>query len=216
MYLNIGWSNVKGKIQEHKINISPSSMYLLPSIKFEKSTFIQGRIPHWNATFFEIHLNAHIIMIMFLADKGMNMNHWKKKINYLEFQSIKAAFTNNFEQDIELHLPTFTTKYHCNMTDFFRLNGITTMFEDDADFSHLSNIPLKVDNIIQTISVKFNERNPDAPNVDKSEVSKPVDSPRKFYVNRPFYYIIEVHGQRIFSGVVLRPDFMRDLKKDEL
>ncbi|XP_029680857.1 serpin B6-like [Formica exsecta] len=145
-------------------------------MKFEKSTFIHGEIPHWNAKFIEISfLNNNITMIIFLPNKNMepgNLEYLDKKLNFAEFKSIRNAYTNKFEQDMELYLPKFTSQCRQNMTEYFHQMGIITMFEDNADFTRLSKIPLKVNNIVQTISVTINEESLEVPNVDRNEVRK--------------------------------------------
>ncbi|XP_029680864.1 antitrypsin-like [Formica exsecta] len=194
-------------------------MYFVPTMKFEKSTFIHGEIPHWNAKFIEIpFLNNNITMIIFLPNKNMepgNLEYLDKKLNFAEFKSIRNAYTNKFEQDMELYLPKFTSQCRQNMTEYFHQMGITTMFEDNADFTRLSKIPLKVNNIVQTISVTINEESLEVPNVDKSEVRKLASPLQELVVDRPFHYIIEMHGEIIFVGTVRVPDF-RTFMRDEL
>ncbi|XP_029664886.1 antitrypsin-like [Formica exsecta] len=217
VYLNSRWLNstYKRKLERRKFYISSSKMYFVPTIKFEKSTFIHGEIPHWNAKFIEIpFLDDNVTMIIFLPNENMelgNLEYLRKKLNLSELQSVRTAYTNKFEQDMELYLPKFMIAYHENMTDFFREVGVTTMFGDNADFTRLSEIPLKVNNIVQTVSVKINEgssEDPDGYIFDRSEVREPVGPRQELVVDRPFHYLIEVYGEIMFAGTVRAPEFI--------
>ncbi|XP_029673639.1 protein Z-dependent protease inhibitor-like, partial [Formica exsecta] len=162
--------------------------------------------------------NNNITMIIFLPNKNMepgNLEYLDKKLNFAEFKSIRNAYTNKFEQDMELYLPKFTSQCRQNMTEYFHQMGIITMFEDNADFTRLSKIPLKVNNIVQTISVTINEESLEVPNVDRNEVRKLASPLQELVVDRPFHYIIEIHGEIIFVGTVRVPDF-RTFMRDKL
>lgn len=52
----------------------------------------------------------------------------------------------------------------------------------------------------------------------RRRVRKPTDLPQELIVDRPFVYIIEVHGYRLFAGIVNVPDFKysSDFLRDEL
>ncbi|XP_029667206.1 antitrypsin-like isoform X2 [Formica exsecta] len=218
-YLNSRWLDLtyKGKTEERKFHVSPSESYLVPTIKFKKSTFFHGEILHWNAKFIEIpFLDSSVTMTILLPNEEVepgNLGYLKKKFNFAEFQLFRTTYT--FEQATVLYLPKFTSEYTRNITDFFRQKGVITMFEDNADFTRLSKIPLKVNNIFQTISMKINKGSSDAPYViKKNTVRKPVGTPWELIVDRPFLYIIEVYGEMMFFGTVQTPDFM--FMKDEL
>ncbi|KAL6446641.1 hypothetical protein ACFW04_001254 [Cataglyphis niger] len=90
-----------------------------------------------------------------------------------------------------------------------------TIFEDNADFTHFSEIPLKVNNIVQKISTKINKGILDASYVIKKNIiRKPIGLPWELVVDRPFLYIIKVDNRMMFSGILQTPDFL--IMKDEL
>ncbi|XP_029659223.1 serine protease inhibitor 3/4-like isoform X2 [Formica exsecta] len=126
VYLNIGWPNLpKEQIVDRIFYISPSQMYLTPTIKFEKTMFSYGEIPHWNCKFIEIpYLNDNITMIIFLPNEDMeigNVEYLIEKFDFEEFQLIRTAdFTNKLEHDRELCLPEFTIQCTQNITNYFR------------------------------------------------------------------------------------------------
>ncbi|XP_029679489.1 antitrypsin-like [Formica exsecta] len=216
VYVNSRWLNLTYKkgTEEYKFFVSPSKMYSVPTMKFEKLTLIHGEIPHWNAKFIEIPFSDNnITMIIFLPNEKMepwNLKYLEKKINFTEFKSIRTAHTNKLQKATYLYLPKFTSEYTQNITDFFRQKGVNTMFEDNADFTHLSKIPLKVNNIVQTVSVNIKEGNSEVPKIVRSRVRKPprVRPPQKLIIDRPFCYLIEVYGELMFVGTVRAPDFI--------
>ncbi|KAL6446599.1 hypothetical protein ACFW04_001246 [Cataglyphis niger] len=135
---------------------------------------------------------------------------FKNKVHAAE--TINNCTKNNSS---ELHLPKFTIEYTRNMTVNFRQKGVSTIFEDNADFTHFSEIPLKVNNIVQKISMKINKGISDAFYVVKKNIiRKPIGLPWELIVDRPFLYIIEVDNRMMFSGILQIPDFL--IMKDEL
>ncbi|KAL6446124.1 hypothetical protein ACFW04_001044 [Cataglyphis niger] len=212
-YLNIEWPNIKEEMEKREFHVSPSESQYVPTIKFEKSTFIHGEIPHWKAKFIEIpFLNTNITMDIFLPNEEMepgseSLNYLLDKFDFKEFKLFKTAYTNKLEQDMELYLPKFTIQYTQNMTDFFHERNVITMFEDKADFTHLSEIPLKVSNFVQKIVVKLTKEHSNIPEVVKKEKRKRIDlSQDELIVDRPFVYIIETNGIIWFMGSVRAPD----------
>ncbi|XP_029670329.1 antitrypsin-like [Formica exsecta] len=219
VYFNIGWLNLpKAETVERIFHISPLKMYFVPIIKFEKSMFSYGEIPHWKCKFIEIpSLNDKITMIIFLPNEEMeigDLDYLIEKFNFKAFQSVRTAYTNKLEQDIELYLPKFTIKSIQNKTNFFRRKNIITMFEDKADFTRLSKIPLKVSNIVEKVSVKIRNEMSETSEVVKRRERKSVDQPQELIVDRPFIYIIEINGKMEFIASVRAPDFI--FIRDEL
>ncbi|XP_070170437.1 alaserpin-like [Polyergus mexicanus] len=160
VYFNIRWPYVRGKIVDRIFHVSPLEMIKVPTIKFEKSMFICGEIPHWNTKFIEIpSLNNKITMFIFLPNEETiprNLEYLIEKFNFEEFKSIRNTYS--FKQATELYLPKFTIYHTHNMTNLFRENGVITMFEDKADFTRLSKIPLKVSNIVQKIFARVRKQ----------------------------------------------------------
>ncbi|KAL6446129.1 hypothetical protein ACFW04_001044 [Cataglyphis niger] len=151
-------------------------------------------------------------MDIFLPNEEMepgseSLNYLLDKFDFKEFKLFKTAYTNKLEQDMELYLPKFTIQYTQNMTDFFHERNVITMFEDKADFTHLSEIPLKVSNFVQKIVVKLTKEHSNIPEVVKKEKRKRIDlSQDELIVDRPFVYIIETNGIIWFMGSVRAPD----------
>ncbi|XP_029659220.1 antitrypsin-like [Formica exsecta] len=219
VYLNIEWPNFrKGKTVDRIFHISPSEMYFVPTIKFKKSMFSYGEIPHWNCKFIEIpSLNDKITMIIFLPNEKMeigNLEYLLEKFRFKEFQSVRTAY--KLEQDMDLYLPKFTIQYTQNMTNFFHRMRVTTMFENNANFRRLSNIPLKVNDIVQKVFVKINEEDSTIPRVTfiRRRGKKSVGLPQELVVDRPFLYIIEINGKIEFIAAVRAPDYL--FTRDEL
>ncbi|XP_029670331.1 antitrypsin-like [Formica exsecta] len=216
VYFNIRWPYVRGKIVNRIFHVSPSEMIEVPTIKFEKSMFICGEIPHWNIKFIEIpSLNNKITMFIFLPNKETvprNLEYLIEKFNFEEFKSIRNTYS--FEQATELYLPKFTIYQTNNMTNLFRENGVITMFEDKADFTRLSKIPLKVSNIAQKIFVRVRKESSETLEDFKRGERKLVDPPQEFILDRPFLYLIEINGKMEFIAAVRKADLV--IKRREL
>ncbi|XP_050449124.1 alaserpin-like [Cataglyphis hispanica] len=216
VYLNTRLPNLKEKVMQRKFHVSPSNWYYVPTIKFEKSTFFYGEILHLNTKFIEIpFLNNKISMIIFLPNKNMepgNLEYLIKIFSY-KYKEITNTYIQKFEQNMELYLPKFTIQCTEDMTDLLHSTDIFTMFEDKADFTRFSKIPLKVNNIVQKVSMRIKEEDSTIPEVKRRE-KKSVDSPQELIVDRPFFYIIVINGKWSFVGAVRKPDFI--LTRDEL
>ncbi|XP_050449127.1 antitrypsin-like [Cataglyphis hispanica] len=214
VYFNIRCPIVSGTILDRKFYASPSNYYFVPTIKFEKSTYFHGEIKHWDTKFIEIpFLNDNVVMIILLPneEKPESLNYLLKKFNLEEFQSIRTA--NAYDKDIELYLPKFTIYYIQNMTNYFRDNGATTMFEDEADFTRLSKIPLKVSNIAQKFHVRI-RKDAETLEVVEKEDRKLISPLRNFIVDHPFMYIIEINGVLEFIGAIREAELI--IIKEEL
>ncbi|XP_050449892.1 alaserpin-like isoform X2 [Cataglyphis hispanica] len=223
IYLNSRWLYFPEKTEKHKFHVSSSELYFVPTIKFEK--FIYGEIAHWNVTFIEIlFLNNNVTMTVFLPNEDMepgNLEYLEKEFNLDEFQSIRNTYKNDyFDHDMELYLPMFTSECIHNMRQFFRHKNVSAMFEDIADFTRLSKIPLKVNNIIQTISVNIHEESSQFEVFAlpvRERVRIPLRKPgplQKLIVDRPFFYFVTVYGELMFAGNVRVPNFV--FMRDEL
>ncbi|XP_070170538.1 serine protease inhibitor 3/4-like isoform X2 [Polyergus mexicanus] len=218
VYFNIKWLDLpKAETVQRIFHISPSKMYFVPTIKFENWMFSYGEIPHWDCKFIEIpSLNDKITVIIFLPN-GVGTQNLHKLINeftFKAFQSVRTAYTNKYEEDIELYLPKFTIQYILNKTNYFQRHKVITMFEDKADFSRLSEIPLKVSNIGEKVSVRIRNEMPVTSEVVKRRGRKSVEQPQELIVDRPFMYVIEIDGKMEFVVAVREPDFI--FRKDEL
>ncbi|KAL6446116.1 hypothetical protein ACFW04_001041 [Cataglyphis niger] len=213
VYLNTRWQNLKEKVM-HKFHVSPSNWYFVPTIKFEKSTFFYSEVPHWNTKLIKIlFLNGKISMIIFLPNEDMEPGNLDYLIDKFNFEEIGNIYVKKFEQNVELYLPKFTIQCTEDITNYFRLRGIITMFEDKIDFTRFSKIPLKGNNVIQKVSMRIKEEDSTIPEV-KRRGKKSIDSPQKLIVDRPFLYSIIINEKWSFSGVVRTPDLI--LTRDEL
>ncbi|KAL6446726.1 hypothetical protein ACFW04_001283 [Cataglyphis niger] len=221
VYFNIGLDNIKAKISEkRKYYVTPSKLFYVPTIQIENLSFIHGEVPYWNAKFVEIPVsNANITITLFYPiEKGSEgLEYMLNKLDLDEFKVIKNVYVNKFENIDYLILPKFTIEYHENMTDFYYRNDVTTMFKTNADLTGLSKFRLKVNNIFQTNFININLRNSEAPNVNENKVREPADSQKQLIIDCPFYYVINVHEEVAFAGVMQAPEFLfTGYRKDEL
>ncbi|MBQ8240641.1 MAG: serpin family protein, partial [Bacteroides sp.] len=86
--------------------------------------------------------------------------------------------------------PKFEMKAHDELDDVLKAMGIKEAFSSDADFSALSDTPLKVGLFEQASFVKVDENGTVMGTVSKGNGVLLAPEPVSFYMNRPFAFII--------------------------
>ena len=109
-------------------------------------------------------------------------------------------------KELDLQLPKFKLKTELDLKDMLEWIGVDTLFNEEADLTKISNDPrLMVSKAVQNAFIEVNDDGTHATAVNTFygitlySNSKP---PIKFYVNRPFIFLICLKGVNIFIGAV--------------
>ncbi|XP_077266426.1 antichymotrypsin-2 isoform X2 [Temnothorax americanus] len=202
------------KATDNKIfDIISSETNLVPTM-FKSSKYAYGDIPTWRTSFIEIpYLNQDIAMIILLPDREIELQVLENNFNWEVLADAPRS-----TDEVALYLPKFKFEITIDLKDALRKIGLNTMFEDNADFTRLSNVPLKVSHALQKIFIEINEEGSEAAaaTVVGMRLKRMAILPMEFVVDRPFLFAIEHKPSRVplFLGSVRNIEFVRE--KDEL
>lgn len=199
--------------EKREFHISKTETKLVPTM-YKKSQFAHGEIPSWHTSFIEIpYLNQDIAMIILLPDREVELQVLENNFNWETL-----AMASRSTDEVALHLPKFKFEITINLKDTLSKIGLNTIFKDDADFTRLSSIPLKVDTAVQKIFLEINEEGSEAAaiTVVKMRLKRMAILPMEFTVDRPFLFAIEHKPSRIplFLGSARNIEFVQT--RDEL
>ncbi|XP_046746862.1 serpin B6-like [Diprion similis] len=171
-----------------------------------KAKFKRQVLPEHDATFIELpYEGGELSMIIILPNKIVN------GLNMIEDNLHGVNFKERLEQisprDVVVYLPKFKVECSFDLQETLKKLGMTEMFTNNADFSGIADIPLKVSKVVQKAFIEVNEEGSEAAAVTKMQITKR-SGPREFEVNRPYYFEIYHRntGISIFAGFVRQPN----------
>ena len=115
------------------------------------------------------------------------------------------------EREVGLFLPKFDLTTENSLSDALKALGVEAPFGSDADFSSVSEVPLRIDEILQKVRVQLDEEGTKAAAATAAMVAcmamRPEEEPVEVRVDRPFAFVI-ADGETdsvCFAGVVENP-----------
>jgi len=215
IYFKSKWLHMFDKMNtvKRKFHVSKTETNLVPTM-FKESKYAYGEIPTWHTAFVEIpYLNQDIVMIILLPDRETELQVIENNFNWETLADAPRS-----TDKIALYLPKFKFEITIDLEDALRKIGLNTIFEDNADFTRLSNIPLKVSHALQKVFIEVNEEGSEAAaaTVVAMRLKRMAISPMEFVVDRPFLFAIEHKPSRVllFLGSVRKIEFSQE--RDEL
>lgn len=114
-------------------------------------------------------------------------------------------------REVDLFLPKFDLTSENSLSDALKALGVEAPFGSDADFSGISEVPLRIDEILQKVRVQLDEEGTKAAAATAAMVAcmamLPEEEPVEMRVDRPFAFVI-ADGETdsvCFAGVVENP-----------
>ena len=115
------------------------------------------------------------------------------------------------EREVDLFLPKLDLTTENSLSDALKALGVEVPFGSDADFSGVSEVPLRIDEILQKVRVQLDEEGTRAAAATAAMVAcmamLPEEEPVEMRVDRPFAFVI-ADGETdsvCFAGVVENP-----------
>ena len=143
-----------------------------------------------------------------LPPESQSVEQFVSSLTGAEF--VKAFKDVNYSYDVYTRLPEFTVEYkNDKLISILQSLGIRTAFTDNANFSLMTNNPLKVTDGIHKTYMKLDKNGTEAAAVTafgmKNTAYFPVERPKRYiYLDKPFVYAIvnSKTGLPIFLGVM--------------
>ncbi|XP_054010780.1 antichymotrypsin-2-like isoform X2 [Hylaeus anthracinus] len=199
--------------QSKTFHVTKTDKRFVPTM-FIKSKYNYGEIQTLDSKFIEIpYMNEDIVMTIILPNEIDGLANVE---NNFSWEVIANA--NKSNTDVELYLPRFKIEFMVDLENTLRKLGLNRIFEDNANFSSISSIPLKVGKVLHKAVITVNEEGTEAAAATavQMRLRRMIDMPEQFMVNRPFMFLIEYkpHNIPLFIGSV--KDIGSNSKKDEL
>ena len=115
------------------------------------------------------------------------------------------------EREVDLFLPKFDLTTENSLSDALKALGVEAPFGENADFSGVSEVPLRIDEILQKVRVQLDEEGTKAAAATAAIVACmaliPEEQPVEMRADRPFAFIIAdgETGSVCFAGVIENP-----------
>ena len=108
-----------------------------------------------------------------------------------------------------ISIPSFKINYKVNLKPLMLQMGVLDMFSNHANFSYISNKPLKVSDAVHKAFIEVNEEGTEAAAATVSLFSfKSAGEEKRFFANKPFYFMVYDFENKlpIFMGKFSHPD----------
>lgn len=148
-------------------------------------------------------------MKVFLPKENASLTEFEKSINMEKWQRWMGEFQ---EKQGTIMLPKFKLEYEILLNESLQKLGLTSAFEEDADFSKMiaEDDPVWISKVKQKTYLDVNEKGTEAAAVTSVEMettSAPAEEPFYMEVNRPFFIAItdDETGGILFIGHITNP-----------
>ena len=115
------------------------------------------------------------------------------------------------EREVDLFLPKFDLTTENSLSDALKALGVEAPFGENADFSGISEVPMRIDEILQKVRVQLDEEGTRAAAATAAIVACmaaiPEEEPVEMRADRPFAFVI-ADGETdsvCFAGVIENP-----------
>lgn len=147
-------------------------------------------------------------MKLFLPKEGYSLEQFEGMLTEDNWKQWNSEF---YKQNGTILLPKFQLEYEVLLNDTLKNLGMTTAFENNANFSKMiqENIPLFISEVKQKTFIDINEEGTEAAAVTSIAVLETSAPAEPFYmkVNRPFFMAItdDKTGTILFMGSIANP-----------
>ncbi len=183
---------------ENGRKVSAMFMHLKDSFSYYETPFIKAiRIPY---------KGKNISMLIFLPNGAFTIRQLEDSLSY-------SFYLNNIRflkyEKVFLTLPKFNMTKTFDLSTMLSKMGMTDAFTDNADFSGMSDMKLKINKILHKAYIDVSEEGTEATTVTTVEIA--VTSPEQFpffSADHPFIFFIidNATGCILFMGKIMNPN----------
>ncbi|XP_028143473.1 antichymotrypsin-2-like isoform X1 [Diabrotica virgifera virgifera] len=155
--------------------------------------------PNVRAKYLQLRFNpGDVIMTIVLPDEINGLAAAEQNLKeYLAPQQMEVASVN-------VTLPIFKIETEIDFIPILKKFGITRIFENDADLSHMAKGPIKVSSVLQKACIKLNENGVEAAAATAAIVTKTsagfTTNIQTFNADHPFLFYISHNNLLLFMG----------------
>ncbi|XP_002015536.2 uncharacterized protein LOC6590792 [Drosophila persimilis] len=158
--------------------------------------FMYAELPKLGARAIKmLYTDCNLSMIIILPNESTGLKTLEQK---LPTTSLKAITSDMSLIKVDVKIPKFRVEFEQELSSAFKKMGIKRIFSDEAELGQIleSQEAIKVSQILHKAFIDVNEVGTEAAAataavmVMRSLPATPVDRPKAFHANRPFYYTI--------------------------
>ena len=155
--------------------------------------------------------NNAFSMAFFLPNEGVSFAEMLNQLKQPDYFS--RCLQSGNKTEVDLYIPKFKIEYEISLNETLQQLGMGIAFTDFADFSGISDIPLRISNVKQKTSVSIDEKGGEAAAVTVIEFGEttaflPQTQKAIFRADRPFLFAIRENstGVVLFMGKIGNPE----------
>lgn len=147
-------------------------------------------------------------MFLFLPAEENSVNQLVQELDGATWNNWMSSFIE--QEDFNIYLPRFEFEYKRSLKDDLKTMGLDIAFNDQADFSGISSLPLHIADVLHKTYIKVNEEGTEAAAVTAVEMELTSIQPlSELRFNRPFLFAITENSSKsiLFVGKVAEPAY---------
>ncbi|XP_008201831.1 alaserpin isoform X5 [Nasonia vitripennis] len=177
---------------------------------FASGSYVYGELPDLKAKFVELpYENKDLKMVIIVPDEIEGLSAIQENLESFNHTRLAEAGS---EREVQLYIPKFKIESTIDLKKPLEALGMTDMFSNAANFTGISDEPLKVGKVLQKAFIEVNEEGSEAAAVTVIKI-RPVsallyeEEPTIINVDRPFAFGIFYHNTKtiLFSGYIVNP-----------
>lgn len=195
----------KNATHDDQFKTGDGKTIMVPMMSLKSSLF--NYIETEDAQILELPYKGDNISMLIFLPKGDNLPRLEKLLSMAKIEEWKNGLN---EQEVEVHIPKFTSNAKYSLADNLGNMGILTAFTSGADFSGISSEkPLFISNVVHQAFIGVDEKGTEAAAATATAVrvaSLPLQTP-VFRADHPFIFMIQDKntGLIMFIGRVSDP-----------
>ncbi|KAL6443977.1 hypothetical protein ACFW04_001738 [Cataglyphis niger] len=196
---------------DRPFHVDANNVKQVPTM-FRKGNYRYVELPEHEAKCIELpYANKEVSMIIILPDK---IDGLAALMDNLEAAILdcNVRLAQTYEREVRVYLPKFKTESKLDLGNTLSTKmGLSEPFSNSANFNGISDLPLKIDKVVQKAFIEVNEEGSEAAAVTAILFvlsSMPIQAePLIFDVNRPFHYYIKYNSSNVplFTGHIIEP-----------
>ncbi|XP_041449178.1 serpin B3 [Drosophila obscura] len=166
-------------------------------------SFQYAELPQLGATALKmLYTDCDLSMIVILPNENTGLKNLEQK---LPTTSLRAITSDMSLTKVDVKIPKFRVEFEQELSSAFKKMGMKRIFSDEAELDQTleSQEAIKVSQLLHKAFIDVNEVGTEAAAATAAVMSMrslpatPVDRPKLFHANRPFYYTICDRNQGI-------------------